>query len=368
MTKILINSKIVEDALNYGYKYVEKNDFKNGIKYLEYAISYHPKDQYSLYALTISYYNIGNLKKVEQLLKEMNEVHIDNQIIKESLEQIKNEIKLRDNNIQKDFTEIVSESLLKSIESLNFVQKSLNLSKEEYENIINNTGDKMFEFLYKPNFIDERFEDFKTYEKAVIKSIINYQNFKEYYYNINKENFNILKFYKFYYNSLKTNKHVIFILLLIKDNISKKLLSDKFSSNFLKNEIVYDILNYYDKGYLTKEQIEEVLLKSQLKINLSEVNQKVYDIEKKLQNTPLYKEVKIYSYVISLIKKYVKTNILNVDNLNIDEITNKILIYVYYSNMSLSDDLKEYIFVNCKANTKKYKEVINEINKINLII
>ncbi len=364
MEKIVVSKKIVDDSLRSGFKYIESNQFDKGIKYLTYAAENGAiRDQFLIYALIISNYNMGNFDIVQEYIKEINNINVDNNVIKETIKQIEIEIT---NLAENDILDIKDKAkkVIEDIKNLKFIQEKMPLNVEELEEIVKNTNDKTYSFILKPVIEGDLYENFKLTENDFVNVLMYFEKFKTEYF---KEEKSELKLYKFYNQSLKRKGHSLFILAGIKSGVFYTLLRDK-SMEHLKNEIIYDMLAFNLTGYVLDSMLEEVLLAKHKKINILKVKDEILSIENSLKNTMLYKDVNLFNYTMSLVVKFYKTNITIVDKLDKDEIITRILSYYYYSNIVLNEELKNFIKSNYKLDKRKYKKTMNEINKLNLII
>ncbi|MFV0289014.1 MAG: hypothetical protein ACK5HR_06165 [Mycoplasmatales bacterium] len=364
MNKILTNTKIVDDALNYGYKYVENNQFKKGIKYLEFASQTVKKDQYLLYALIVAYYNIGNITKVKQFLAEIKNLEIDNMVIKEAVEQINEELKIK--KILEN-ENIIPKSTFDSIDNIKKIKEKLQLTPEELKEIARNSRDIIYKFLNKPNFEDDSYKIFEKQYTHFLNSLIMYEKFKNYY--LTEKEYNNLNLYSFYNASLKTVGHSAFMIKLSKDKILKNILNNSKISQYLKNEIIYDLNIFYKKKYLSIEDLEDKLENEDLlNLDIKGYQKKLVTIEKSLVKTPLYKEPKLFNYAISIIVKFLRIRPNIFAYLEVQEIEKKILEYFYFSNITLSTTLEVYIKENYELDEEEYKNTAKLINKITLIL
>ncbi len=364
MEKIIVSKKIVDDSLRSGFKYIESNQFDKGIKYLTYAAENGAiRDQFLIYALIISNYNMGNFDLVQEYIKEIKNINIDNNVILETIKQIESEILNLEENDILDIKD-KAKKVIEDIKNLKFIQEKMPLNVKELEELVENTDDKTYSFILKPVIEGELYENFKSTENDFVNVLMYFENFKNEYYKDNKSELNL---YKYYNHSLKRKGHSLFILSGIKSGVFYTILRDK-SMSHLKNEIIYDMLAFNLTGYVLDDMLEEVLLAKYKKIDILKVKDEILSIENSLKNTILYKDVNLFNYTMNLVIKFYKTNISIIDKLDKDEIITRILSYYYYSNIALNEDLKDFIKSNYKLDKRKYKKTMNEINKLNLII
>ncbi len=364
MDKIVTSKKIVDDSLRSGFKYIESNQFDKGIKYLTYAYENGAiKDQFLVYALIIANYNMGNFMEVKEYLKEIKTLNIDNGVIKDTINQIETEILNLEANDILNIKDKAKE-VIEDIKNLKFLQEKMPLKVEELQEIVKNTDNKIYSFILNPAIDEEYYEIFKKEENDFVSALMYFEKFKVEYF---KEDKSELKLYKFYNQSLKRKGHSLFILSGIKSGIFYTLLRDK-EMDSLKKEIIYDLLSFNLSGYVLDDMINEILLPRQKKINILKIREEITSIEKKLKETPLYKEVNLYNYTMNLVIKFYRTHIDSYEKINKDEIITRILAYYYYSNIILNEELKEFVKNNYTLDKRKYKRTMNEINKLNLII
>ncbi len=364
MEKIVISKKIVEDSLRNGFKYIELNQFDQGIKYLTYAAENGAiRDQFLIYALIIANYNMGNFNEVKQYLKEIEEINVDNTVIKDTVNQIQIEISNLENNNMLDIKDKAKE-VIEDIKNLKFLQEKIPLEANELKDIVKNTNDKAYSFILNPAIDSGNYEEFKKNEYTLVDALMFFEKFKLEYF---KENKSELKMYKFYNQSLKRNGHSLFVLAGIKSGVFYTLLREK-EMEFLRKEILYDILSLNLKGYVLDSMVNDLLTPNQKKINVLKAREDIDSIKKTLKDTPLYKEVNLYNYTINLVIKFYRTHIDSLEKLEKDEIITRILAYYYYSNIILDEELEEFVKNNYKLDKRKYKRTMAEINKLNLTI
>lgn len=126
-SEVLYLNRSVEEAIFNGMLAVEAGRFNKVITLLEYAKQ--SKINYDIvmvnYALLISYMNVGEIKKAQQVLKDLELEKIDNQQIANVIESIKDDLKVKKSNkiTEKSNDEYINKAL--NFIDINFANQCL---------------------------------------------------------------------------------------------------------------------------------------------------------------------------------------------------------------------------------------------------
>ena len=90
---------------------------------------------------------------------------------------------------------------------------------------------------------------------------------------------------------------------------------------------------YHLNKYITNKELQRHLPVEYSKVNIQNIRRKITNIEANLKETPLYKNIKLFNYAMTLVVKYIKTHLLDIGEIEIQKIIEKILEYLYFSNI-----------------------------------
>lgn len=319
MGQIIVNKKMLNDALYSGYKFLENNKISNGIKYLEFVYENSiEEDSYLNYALITAYYNVGSLEKANSILELTNIEMIDNITIRETLNQIyreinrtdiKEEVDEKEKNTDKKeyllYNKLVEKSNLKdetlaSIkkfnETINFIKKDLVIEQKNFV-LYNNIKKPIISKYVGENAIysmlidinnDKVEEEIAEFEKTgyfneYLGELANStQKFKDFFINYieNKNSENLLNIIK---EITKGKSDSLFLYQGLKSGIFSEIFVDDEVSYEFKEELFHFLTINYVNSYFEKSLFKKCFEEVE-DLTFLEAYKKYDEVEKEIEN------------------------------------------------------------------------------------
>lgn len=335
MGKVITSPKIITDAIASGFIYLEQNRYLTARTYLEYAyINTKNPDQYLLYALAITYYNLNEVKNLKKMVVEI-------QKIKELNEQIKSTVSEMTTDLEKRKVNVKSQVL----EDFQYIKDILELNDKELLNLTKETKNNFFIELVN-------FENSTLTQKQLRKVIKPYIQAIEYFDEImnkyqSEDNKKEIAIYRLYSRSSKTMGHGLLIMLALREELLQNLLTSPNVPMTFKNEIIHDIDKYTIQKYITCTEITYTNKKNQKKtIKVDKDYRLKYSLEifaENIRNTPLEQSPKLVDYLMKLAIRYFKINYVKLDDIDENYFFLQICDFLLKSKTIKEKEIKLYL-------------------------
>lgn len=343
MAKIITSPKILADATNSGFKYLEKNEYRKAQKMLKYvAEQTNPVDQYVLYALGIIHYNLGEIEELADIFMELKKLKNVNGQIYDAVTQMNQEVNKRKTTGIEDV-----EGMIIHIKDI------FEISDEEYLKIYEQTKNMVYKEIATTEVNQENYKQLAQEIKPYYEACMLFDDFVDLYYG-NKDDKQISeKLHFIYNNTVRSTGQSIFILLGLRTKIFQELLKDPEISMNLKNELLCDIESYHQRKYPVPNKIEYLNEPKELKIYLLKnlateeitypIDEQVKEIYMQIESSPLKAQRGLVRYVTALAVKYLKIHYLEIAEIDLGRLFLRLCNYILVTGTVENPQTLEYL-------------------------
>ena len=290
--KILKLNKSLDDAVIQAMMAIEIGQFHKVINLLEYVR--HNKEYYDEvmveYALLVSYVNTGNYVKATETIETLDGIYIENEQIKEVIQNIKNEV-IENKAKNKTYDKKQSFNIDVALKELSLERKQIELYRDLHVDdymwslilaAVDNLGNSRIEFEHE--YKQTKKEYFDTFTQ-----LIEFDQFSD-----NQAPLDL-------FSSKDTNDgNVLFWLLVTKKNITE-VLNNEHLPNLIKNYFLERAVHYCHYGLVPDFEINYI---SNV-INLGDLPDFPNDFYEVANNIESYYEIEnpeLYDMIASVLK------------------------------------------------------------------
>lgn len=359
MEKYVVSNKILADSVASGIKFLEQGDYRMAEKYLEYGYDnseLYRGDQFILYALAITYYNLAEYDKSNDVIVRLKDLDNLNEQILDTVNQMLIDLQ----NISKKESRVTEDE--DYLLAYNRLFDALDLTEKQLKTMVKKTNDGFYEFFLTQNQSGEEYQKFKRNLPYALKSLEAVEKALEIYYG--SEVIDYQKLYHEYSVSINSS-HSVFLIIANKTNLLNDMLLDPLVPKSFKNEILFDFHYYTELGYINKRVVKVEMDGQEEKVviaDLPDIQKYAEEVEGILNETPLVHDRILHKYIYKIIFKYLLMHYSELESVDIRDIVNRTFNFIYQTHINLNEEIERYFNENLRFIKTDEKDV--EIYKI----